>query len=61
MCILLSNLKCLKDAMVSKEWTICSFVFEYKKIEYIVLVKKICSNRKTSESICIGKIAFYEK
>ena len=36
--MLLSNLKELKNDMVNKDWTICSFIFRYKGIEYIVLV-----------------------
>lgn len=38
--MLLENLKELKDDMISKGWTICSFVFLYKETEYIVLVKR---------------------
>ena len=37
---MLENLKTLKDNMVEKHWTICSFLFLYKKINYIVLVKR---------------------
>lgn len=43
---MLSSLKTLKDDMVSKEWTICSFIFEYKEIEYIVLVKRFVGTEK---------------
>lgn len=42
----LENLKSLKDDMVSKKWTICSFVFNYKEIEYIVLVKRFVGAEK---------------
>lgn len=58
MCILLSNLKCLKDDMVSKEWTICSFVFEYKKIEYIVLVKRFVRTEKRVNQYALVKLHF---
>lgn len=37
---MLKNLKSLKDNMKAKSWTICSFIFRYKKINYIVLVKR---------------------
>ena len=37
---MLKNLKSLKDNMKAKGWTICSFIFRYKKINYIVLVKR---------------------
>lgn len=58
MCILLSNLKCLKDDMVSKEWTICSFLFEYKKIEYIVLVKRFVRTEKRVNQYSLVKLHF---
>ena len=38
--MLLRNLKELKSDMVNKDWTICSFIFRYKGIEYIVLIKR---------------------
>lgn len=58
MCILLSNLKSLKDDMVSKEWTICSFIFEYKKIEYIVLVKRFVRTEKRVNQYALVKLHF---
>lgn len=58
MCILLSNLKCLKDDMASKEWTICSFIFEYKKIEYIVLVKRFVRTEKRVNQYALVKLHF---
>lgn len=58
MCILLSNLKCLKDDMASKEWTICSFIFEYKNIEYIVLVKRFVRTEKRVNQYALVKLHF---
>lgn len=58
MCILLSNLKYLKDDMVSKEWTICSFMFEYKKIKYIVLVKRFVRTEKRVNQYALVKLHF---
>lgn len=58
MCILLSNLKSLKDDMVSKEWTICSNIFEYKKIEYIVLVKRFVRTEKRMNQYASVKLHF---
>lgn len=58
MCILLSNLKTLKDDMVSKEWTICSFIFEYKTIEYIVLVKRFVGTEKRVNRYALVKLHF---
>lgn len=58
MCILLSNLKSLKDDMVSKKWTICSFIFEYRKIEYIVLVKRFVRTEKRVNQYALVKLHF---
>ncbi len=58
MCILLRNLKYLKDDMVSKEWTICSFMFEYKKIKYIVLVKRFVRTEKRVNQYALVKLHF---
>lgn len=38
---MLENLKLLKKDMERLDWTICSFIFNYKDIEYIVLVKDL--------------------
>lgn len=37
---MLEKLKELKEDMVNNDWTICSFLFRYKSVEYIVLVKR---------------------
>ena len=44
--MLLENLRQLKEDMRNKGWTICSFLFKYKKIEYIVLVKRFVGTEK---------------
>lgn len=44
--MLLSNLNELKNDMVSKNWTICSFLFRYKSVVYIVLVKRFVGKEK---------------
>jgi len=54
----LSNLKTLKDDMVSKEWTICSFIFEYNKIEYIVLVKRFVGKEERENKYSLVKLHF---
>lgn len=41
---MLENLQELKKDMVSKKWTISSFLFTYKRIDYIVLVKLFVKN-----------------
>ncbi|MDM5336372.1 DUF6037 family protein [Fictibacillus enclensis] len=54
----LENLKSLKDDMVSKNWTICSFIFSYKKIEYIVLVKRFVGTEKRINTYALVKLHF---
>lgn len=54
----LENLKSLKDDMVDKNWTICSFIFSYKKIEYIVLVKRFVGTEKRISDYALAKLHF---
>ena len=54
----LENLKSLKDDMVSKNWTICSFIFSYKEIEYIVLVKRFVGTEKRVDTYALVKLHF---
>lgn len=35
--------------MKSKQWSICDFLFRYKGIEYIVLVKRFVETKKVNE------------
>lgn len=56
--MLLENLKELKDDMVSKGWTICSFVFRYKGAEYIVLVKRFVGTEKRVSQYALVKLHF---
>lgn len=44
--------------MVNKQWTICSFIFEYKKIEYIVLVKRFVQAEKRVNKYALVKLHF---
>lgn len=44
--------------MVSKEWTICSFIFEYKRIEYVVLVKRFVGAEKRADQYALVKLHF---
>ena len=44
--------------MVSKRWTICSFLFTYKKIEYIVLVKRFVGKEKRVDNYALVKLHF---
>jgi hypothetical protein len=54
----LENLKSLKDDMVSKNWTICSFIFSYKRIEYIVLVKRFVGAEERTNAYALVKLHF---
>lgn len=56
--MLLSNLKELKDDMVKKDWTICSFIFQYKGIKYIVLVKRFAGTEKRVSKFALVKLHF---
>ena len=56
--MLLSNLKELKSDMVNKDWTICSFIFRYKGIEYIVLVKRFVGTEKRENQYALVKLHF---
>lgn len=55
---MLENLKLLKSDMKEKGWTICSFVFIYKKIEYIVLVKRFVGRERRTEEYSLVKLHF---
>lgn len=56
--MLLSNLKELKNDMANKDWTICSFIFSYKGIEYIVLVKRFVGTEKRDNQYALLKLHF---
>ena len=56
--MLLSNLKELKRDMEHKDWTICSFLFRYKEIEYIVLVKRFVETEKKKNQYALVKLHF---
>ena len=36
---MLKNLRSLKSDIIDKKWTISSFMFNYNKVDYVVLVK----------------------
>lgn len=48
----------LKNDMVSKNWTISSFIFHYKRIEYIVLVKLFVDEKEIIEENALLKLHF---
>ena len=51
-------LRQLKEDMRNKGWTICSFLFKYKKIEYIVLVKRFVGTEKRIDKYALVKLHF---
>lgn len=59
--MLLSNLKELKNDMVGKNWTVCSFLFRYKSIVYIVLVKRFVCNEKRVNQYALVKLHFMKR
>ena len=59
--MLLSNLNELKNDMVSKKWTICSFLFRYKSVVYIVLVKRFVGKEKRVNQYALVKLHFMKR
>ena len=56
---MLSKLKQLKEDMEKNEWTITSFLFTYKSIKYIVLVRRFIGNVKKKKSLCTCDIRLF--
>jgi len=56
--MVLGNLKSLKEDMVDKNWTICSFLFHYKRTEYIVLVKRFVGTERRVNNYALVKLHF---
>lgn len=52
------NLKYLKDDMVNEGWTICCFEFEYKEIDYFVLVKRFVGSEQRISRYALVKLHF---
>lgn len=57
---MLKNLKQLKEDMVSKRWTVCSFLFRYKNIDYIVLVKRFVGSEQRINKYALVKLHFMD-
>lgn len=56
--LLLENLRTLKENMVESNWTICSFLFTYREIEYIVLVKRFVRNIQRDNEYALVQLHF---
>jgi len=54
----LKNLRELKDDMLKKGWSICDFLFHYKSVEYIVLVKRFIEGEKRDNKYALVKLHF---
>ena len=57
---MLSKLKQLKEDMEENEWTITSFLFTYKSIKYVVLVKRFIDNVKKRDPYALVKLDFFK-
>jgi len=55
---MLDNLTLLKDDMVKQNWTICSFLFFYNNVEYIVLVKRFVGTEQRVSEFALVKLHF---
>lgn len=58
---MLKNLKLLKDNMRNRDWTICSFIFTYKNINYIVLVKRFIEKEKRIDQFALVRLQFMKE
>lgn len=58
---MLKNLKMLKDNMKNNGWTICSFIFRYKNINYIVLVKRFVGSINRIDNYALVKLEFMKE
>ena len=57
---MLSKFKQLKEDMEKKEWTITSFLFTYKSIKYVVLVRRFIDNVKKRDPYALVKLDFFK-
>ena len=57
---MLSKLKQLKEDMEKNEWTITSFLFTYKSIKYIVLVRRFIGNVKKRNPYALVILDFFK-
>ena len=57
---MLSKLKQLKEDMEKNEWTITSFLFTYKSIKYIVLVRRFIGNVKKRNPYALVMLDFFK-
>lgn len=58
---LLYNLKLIRDELKKRDWAIDAFLFQYKKSEYIVLVKVYLKEETKDSPYAIAKLEFIKK
>lgn len=57
---MLSKFKQLKEDMEKNDWTITTFLFTYKSIKYVVLVKRFIDNVKKRDPYALVKLDFFK-
>ena len=57
---MLSKFKQLKEDMEKNDWTITGFLFTYKSIKYVVLVKRFIDNVKKRDPYALVKLDFFK-
>lgn len=57
---MLSTFKQLKEDMERHEWTITSFLFTYKSIKYVVLVRRFIDTVKKRDPYALVKLDFFK-
>lgn len=55
---MLNNLKNLYEDLKNNKWTICSFIFIYKGVRYVVLVKRFVGSEKRISEFALLKLHF---
>ena len=57
---MLSKFKQLKEDMEKNDWTITSFLFTYKSIKYVVLVRRFIDTVKKRDPYALVKLDFFK-
>ncbi|MED5244988.1 DUF6037 family protein [Priestia sp. LL-8] len=57
----LENLKVIRDELKERNWAVDAFLFQYKKQEYVVLVKVYSDREKKESTYAIVKLEFIKK
>lgn len=57
----LENLKVIRNELKAKNWAVDAFLFQYKKQEYVVLIKVYSAREKKDSKYAIVKLEFIKK